>query len=226
MIKGEMKDIEMDFWKVCACQERERVEKLMKSSSITTAFQFKTFDNFSLEDVHESIREAYRKARVYFVKFSSIRETAKNGICLLGRPGCGKTHLLTAISNELLNSGVEVVYFPYVESFEEIKNDMKKDDVNAKRFEKLMNAEVLFIDDLFKPPVKVSEYEMKQMFKVINHRYMEKKPIMVSSEHDIESLLNIDEALGSRIKEMCHDFRVILKGGRDMNYRLREDESA
>jgi DNA replication protein DnaC len=226
LVKGEMKDIRTDFWKICECVEREKVERLMKSSSITLAFQLKTFDNFSLEDVHDSIREAYRKARVYSNMFPKIRETPNNGICLLGRPGCGKTHLLTAISNELISEGVEVVYFPYVESFEEIKNDMKKEDVNAKRFERLMNAEVVFIDDLFKPPSKVSEYEMKQIFKVINYRYMEKKPIMISSEHDIDSLLSLDEALGSRIQEMCREFRVILKGGREMNYRLREDESA
>lgn len=81
---------------------------------------------------------------------------------------------------------------------------------------------MLFIDDLFKPPSQPTAYEIRKMYEVINYRYMEQMPIMISSERKISDLVDIDEALGSRINEMCREFRVELDGGREMNYRMRE----
>lgn len=220
----------MDHWKECECvarqREQERVERLLSSSRITTAFRQLTFENFRLDGIKDILQDAYRKAMVYCSKFEAIRQTDNNGLCILGRPGCGKTHLITAISNQLLDNDIEVLYFPYVAGMNEFKQDMKKEDVNKQRLEKMKNVEVLFVDDLFKPPAMPTEYELKIMFDVINHRYMEKLPILISSELSINDMCNIDEALGSRINEMCKDFRVVIKGGRELNYRLREDETA
>lgn len=203
-------------------KEQERMENLSKSSQITQKFRRKTFDAFNLDEVADVVRDAYRKARVYRVKFHDIKDTDDNGFCLLGRPGCGKTHLIMAIVNELLDEGIEVLYFPYVEGFEEIKADMKKEDVNKERFEKMQRVPVLFIDDLFKPPHPPSTYELKQMFNVINYRYMEKLPTLISSEYPIKKLVELDEGLGSRVNEMCREFRVELMGGAELNWRMRE----
>lgn len=226
MVHGEMVEFLTDHWQVCSCVEQDRVNKLIRSSQMTDAFRKNTFETFDAQGVHETIREAYRKAFIYYKRFQDIRASNNNGICLLGRPGCGKTHLLMAITNKLFDDGIEVLYVPYVGVMEEVKNDMKKEDINAARFDKMMKVDVLFIDDLFKPPTVPSAYEVRKMFEVINYRYIERKPLLLSSELSIEDMLNIDEGLGSRIKEMCHDFRVIIKGGRELNYRLREDETA
>lgn len=226
-VKGELVEIPMDHWQSCDCfakrSEQERVDFKLKSSHISFAFRKKNFDSFSLENLPEIVRTAFRRARIYFTKFQDIRVTPENGICLLGRPGCGKTHLLMAVANALLDEGHEVLYFPYVESMEEIKNDMTKEDVNKLRFEKLKSVPILFIDDLFKPPAAPSTYEIKKIFEVINHRYLEQIPILVSSELSIAQICKVDEALGSRINEMCKQFRIEIQGDPSLNYRLRED---
>lgn len=217
----------MDHWRECECaikeREKNRQEKLLKSSEITFAFRKKTFDSFSLEDIHEDIRSAYRKCQTYKSRFAEIRKEENNGICLMGQPGCGKTHLLMAVTNSLLDQNIDVLYFPYVQGFEEIKADMKKDDINKYRFDKMKSVAVLFIDDLFKPPSAPSDYELKQMFNVINHRYLEKLPTLISTEVSISRMCDFDEGLGSRINEMCREFRVLLKGGKELNYRMRGD---
>lgn len=223
-VLDHLEDVSLPFWMECECLLKQKIERLLKSSQITAKFREKTFENFSLEYIPEIVREAYRKALIYYTKFDEIRKSPENWICMLGHPGCGKTHLLMAITNYLLLSGVEVLYFPFVESFEEIKNDMKKEDLNKARFDKLKSVPVLFIDDLFKPPGKPTDYEIKQMFNVLNHRYLEKLPTLISSELSISQLVGYDEGFGSRINEMCRNFRVILKGGSELNYRLREDE--
>src|SRR5690606_9756472 len=61
-VHGQEEEVMMDHWQVCPCIEQVRVEKLIRSSQISIEFQKKTFDSFSLEDVHDTIREAYRKA--------------------------------------------------------------------------------------------------------------------------------------------------------------------
>ena len=62
----------------------------------------------------------------------------------------------------------------------------------------------------------------EQMFAVINYRYMNNLPMLISSEKLIEDLIQIDEALGSRIYEMSKDY-VIELIGKKLNYRMRDD---
>lgn len=209
-----------EVYTLCDCRQKRSIDKAFKSSRITLEFQKKNFDSFDLADRPPIVRQAYNFARIYANKFEQIREERHNSICLLGRPGCGKTHLLMGVSNELLARGIKVLYFPWVEGFNELKDNL---DMTEERIRKMQQVEVLFIDDMFKGREKPTAFQLEQMFAVINHRYMEKRPILVSSEWDIDKMCDFDEALGSRINEMCKDFRIILKGGREMNYRLRED---
>lgn len=121
-----------------------------------------------------------------------------------------------------MGSGNQVLYFPWVEGFNEIKDDFS---VMEERIRKMQRVDILFIDDMWKGREKPTSFQIEQIFAVLNYRYMEHKPVMISSERDIDQMCDIDEALGSRINEMCKDYRVVLKGGRELNYRLREEPS-
>lgn len=222
LVHGELVEFMADHWRVCQCVEQIRVGKIMKASQITEAFRKMTFDTFNAIRISEPVRQAHVMAKIYRDNFEEIKGTPNNGIILMGRPGCGKTHLLMAITNYLMDQNHEVLYVPWVETMEMVKDDMNKEDVNNKRFEKMQKVGVLYIDDLFKPPNVPSPYEIKKLFQVINYRYQERKPIMISTERNFEYLLDLDEGLGSRINEMCKDFRVEIQGGRELNYRLRE----
>jgi len=57
------------------------------------------------------------------------------------------------------------------------------------------------------------------MFEIINYRYLKGAPIIVSSEYKVEELLDFNEAIGSRIIEMCRG-RIIELDGMDLNHRL------
>nr|WP_231578678.1 ATP-binding protein [Geobacillus kaustophilus] len=202
--------------RVCDCIAQRRIERLFKSSEISEAFRGLNFSNFSIDGRPQLVQDAFKCAVKYAKSFLGIRDSRRNSIALLGAPGAGKTHLLTAVANNLIRNQVEVLYFPYREGFDEIKDDLESLE---QKCERMKAVEVLFIDDLFKRGA--TEFEIKTMYSVINYRYLNHKPIMVSSECLEDDLLEIDEALGSRIIEMCRDYLVEIVGDRKLlNYRL------
>ncbi|MCM3191342.1 ATP-binding protein [Bacillus subtilis] len=219
-----------EVWVRCKCIERRRTRKLMNSSDITAEFEKLKFKNFITEGKPAVVKDTYETAVEYYKDFDSIRGTRSNSIALLGQPGSGKTHLLTAISNKLIKSkNIAVQYFPYVEGFNDLKDDFDKLEEKLNR---MKEVEVLFIDDLFKPVYtntkegrikkpRATDWQVEQTYSVINYRYLNHKPVLISSELDIEELVDIDEALGTRIYEMCADYCVIIKGDRmQLNHRL------
>lgn len=216
-----------EVYRFCECRERKSLDRAFRSSRITTEFSKKTFDNFNPIGRPQAVSDAYKFARIYAESFQEIKEDRHNSICLLGRPGCGKTHLLMAVCNHLMKTkflyeGIRhpsVLYFPWVEGFNEIKDDLS---LTEERVNRMQKVDVLYIDDMWKGRKEPTPFQIEQMFAVINYRYMEKLPVLISSERDIDEMCDIDEGIGSRINEMCRDFRIILKGGRELNYRLQE----
>lgn len=209
----------LDVMKNCECHKKVVSQGLMKSSEITDEFKKMAFGNFQLEGKHRLINDAYHCALNYFKNYESIKNERHNSISLLGQPGCGKTHLLTAIANNLMvRKQVPVFYFPFVEGFNDLKDDF---DLLEQKTQRMKRVEVLFIDDLFKGRDYPTPFQIEQMFAVINYRYLNHKPIMVSSEKTVDELCDIDEALGTRIYQMCQDYTVVVKGDRKvLNHRL------
>lgn len=219
MVRGVLEKVLMDKWRTCSCLEKKRIAKLIKSSSITQEFRSKTFSNFDW-NVHEIIKEAHKAAFEYVKKFQTVRNTRNNSVALVGRSGSGKTHLLMAVSNNLLAKGIGVVYFPWAEGFNELKNDFDKLE---ERISRLQKVDVLFIDDMWKGREKPTNFQIEQTYAIVNYRYMNNLPILISSERSFEEMCEYDEAIGSRLKEMSKGNTVTIKGGIELNYRLKGD---
>jgi DNA replication protein DnaC len=100
----------------------------------------------------------------------------------------------------------------------ELKQKIMDEEFYKKQLNKYQNAKVLLIDDLLKG--KTTDADKNIMFEIINYRYINHLPIIVSSEYGINSLLNFDEAIGSRIYEMCKDYLVEITNDSKNNYRL------
>lgn len=211
------------YSKQCECVKKDRMNNLMKSSEITDEFKKLGFRSFVKEGKPQVVVDAYDTAYEYFNRFNHIKTLRQNSIALMGVPGAGKTHLLTAVANNLiLKLSVPVLYFPYVEGFDDLKDDF---DLLETKLERMKKVEVLFIDDLFKPTAgkpRATEWQIEKMYAVINYRYLNKLPILVSSELSIDEIVRVDAALGSRIYEMCEDYVVQIAGETmELNHRLK-----
>lgn len=83
----------------------------------------------------------------------------------------------------------------------------------------LKRVKVLYIDDLFKGGAP-KEADIKLAFEILNYRYADQKLLtVISSERTIEELLDIDEAVGSRIYERSRGYYLPLDGMK--NWRLK-----
>lgn len=200
----------------CECRALIEAKNILKNSGISEEFRKKTFENYNYSFDAQSL-EAFYKAKTYVKNFNEIKNKRNNSIIFMGQVGSGKTHLSMAIANNLMDSGISVIYMPFRDIITRIKQNIMDEEYYRKIISRYKNAKVLLIDDLFKGSISKSDINI--MFEIINHRYFNNLAMIISSEKGFNELIDIDEALGSRIIEMAKGYRVELKG-RKLNYRI------
>lgn len=200
----------------CECRNFRIAEDKLKASGVSEEFRKKRFENFRYENSIETM-EAYAKTKNYSKNFEENRAVRKNSIMLMGQVGSGKTHLAMAISNIMLDNAIGVIYMPYRSIITKIKQSITDEENYQREIGKYKDAQVLFIDDLFKG--RITESDVNIMYEIIDYRYFKNLPIIVTTEKTIDDLLEIDEAIGSRLYEMSKDYVVTMKGSK-LNYRV------
>lgn len=193
--------------RLCRCEVKRRNMNRVKRSGLGEMFENCRMDNFDTNyDWQKTIKE---KAMEYIY-------SGGGWYLLCGRAGSGKTHLTAAIAREMLLAGRETRYFMWREDAPRLKaiiNDAAKYD---ERMRELTDCSVLLIDDLFKG--KVTDADVNLAFEMLNARYNSpSKRTVISTEKTAEELLQLDEAVGSRILERSRGY--ILQTG-DVNLRL------
>ena len=188
----------------CKCFEVKQARRQIENSGISAGFRSKTVREY-LPETNEQ-RTAKAMATDYIRRFAEIEKERNNGIALLGNPGAGKTHLTIAIANALLNAGIGVRYMPYRDAITVLMQVRFDDTAYAREIGPWKTCRVLLVDDLFKGAMRrdgVLGHEGTIMFEILNHRYLSGKPCLISSEYTVDRLLDMDEAVGSRVVEMA-----------------------
>lgn len=208
--------IKDDYAYECECRVLRQAENILKNSGISEAFRKKTFETFNYSINLHTVK-AFTKANEYANDFENIKEERCNSIMFIGAVGSGKTHLSLAIANDLMDKHIGVIYMPYREAITNIKQCVMDQENYNRIMNRYKRAKVLLIDDLFKGGITNSDINI--MFEIINYRYFNHKPVIISSEKNAKELLNIDEAIGSRVIEMSGNYLVDIIG-RNLNYRI------
>ncbi|MDU7363001.1 ATP-binding protein [Clostridium sp.] len=229
-------------YKCSKCKDTSWIEKdgaYTRCSCYTEEYLSRLWENFGVkikdikllreyEPYNDSTKKAKDKAAEYIRSFDEIKNTRENGFALLGQPGAGKTHIVLAIGKALLEKKISVVYMPYLEVIKELKALAMYQEDYEKLLSRYTRAKVLIIDDLFKDKVKkgritaeLSETDMKHIYPILNYRYLNYLPTIISSECTPNMLLELDEALGGRILETTGK-RFSLTFKDDCNYRLKK----
>lgn len=200
----------------CECALEKGAIRLVMASGLSAEDMKLRLSDYKIENaaqkkVVEIVADYMRVAR-------GIRLESSNSLLLSGKPGKGKTMLAICTMNSLLNTGAKVLYVSYRDKIMEIKQRVMDREYYQYEMQKLKDIEWLIIDDLFKG--KITEADVNIVMELINYRYQKRKPIIVSTEKSIEELNEIDEALGSRIVQMCKKHLVLFDDSIP-NYRLK-----
>ena len=203
--------------KPCECSVKRDAINRIRKSGLSHAFKNYTFQNFRTDEPYQ--QEMKQKAWKYL-----LDPERSEWFYIGGQVGCGKTHICTAICRKLIARHKEVIYMQWVKDAGKLKAIKNECDYQTETG-KLMNAEVLYIDDFFKTESNKNPTtgDVNLAFEIINHRYINRKQTIISSEKFIDDILDIDEATGSRIREMCGGFIISVARKHGRNMRLNTE---
>ncbi len=152
------------------CQERRghRVDRLLQESKLPLE---KTFGNFDLKRIPQ--KAARQVATLRDGSFLNRREN----VLAFGNPGSGKTHLLSALGQELVRAGRKVAFTTCTRLVQDLL--LAKKELRLPRaIRKLAYFDALVIDDL--GYVQQSRDEMEVLFTLLAERY-ERGSVLISS---------------------------------------------
>jgi len=181
----------------------EKAQRLIENSNLGKRFKERTFDTFD----QSRCKTAYETALKYAREFDS---NEGQGILFTGTYGTGKTHLAAAITNYIISEfGISVKFGTFIDLLANIKASFSKDCVTSEEdlVNAMMNIDLLVIDDIGKE--KNTEWSNAILYRLINRRYENYKPTIITSNLSIAELENeIGKATVSRIIEMCDGVKM------------------
>lgn len=193
----------------CRCMTIRAAQRRLRESGLEDQMKRYSFAGWQTPERWQQV--ALDRARSYI-------EDPKGWLVLSGRPGAGKSHLCTAVTVELIRRGWDARYMLWKEEATRAKAVVNDEETYLAIVEPLKRVEVLYIDDFLKGVP--SNGDKNLAFELINARYLdERKLTILSTEKTVEDLMEIDEAVGSRIYERSRGFYLDLS--RAENWRLR-----
>lgn len=206
----------------CECKLKKDEEERLKKSGLVDRVKNNNFKNYKQEHKNINLGVQRKKAVNTCLEYLKKFREDKPSIVFMGQVGAGKTHLAIATANKLL-SKYSVKYVLY-EDIKKLKFKLTDREYIEKQLLIYKNAPILFIDDLFKDLDKVTDFDKKKTeievaYEIINYRYNQKKPMIITTELDVNRLIKVDEAIASRILEVSKGYWVTFNG-LELNYRI------
>lgn len=195
--------------KLCNCLQREITALALKEANLSGVLQEQTFENFKLSyysdeyvdeygcSPRENMQAILSECRLFVENFDSNEEN----LLLCGSCGLGKTFLSSAIANELIKQGRDVLYiscnalFPILEDMHFGREVSPDAEYIVK---KINECELLIMDDLGSE--FVTQFTCAELFRIINSRLLTGRKMVVSTNLNRSMLKNTyNERIASRI---------------------------
>lgn len=144
---------------------------------------------------------------VNFVNELISGEKYVKGLFITGPIGSGKTHLVSAIYNELKKSKVDVVFFVVPDLLEQGKADMFNENGSRDVFARAKKAKVLILDDL--GAHNYTPWIINQLYSLINYRLNNMLTTIITTNLRLDDIdIRLDERIASRILELCNIYNL------------------
>lgn len=202
----------------CECMRYRRLQQLAERSGLGDMLSKYTFDRYKHSEPWQ--QHIYNTAKQF------ITDDTAHCFFIGGQIGAGKSHICTAIVRGFLDKGIDVHFCVWNDVATALKQNIMGDrEQYNEQLERLQTATVLCIDDFFKTNPTTADID--KAFQIINYRYNQARAnknkryiTIISSEKTFGNLIDIDEAIASRIAEMSRS-KYSVSIDKDINKNMR-----
>ena len=193
----------------CGCDEekaeRERVERMQRAEQERNVAEKVTAAGVARKFVNA--RTSIPEIGDFLAGFN---RHGGNGLYISGIVGSGKTHAVSALARALVYEGRSVVLTNTLAMLDSIQATYGCDGDRTGGVGRFAGCDLLILDDMGKE--SGNGWVLTTMFQVINTRYENMRPIVVTSQYTLPALAKrlgragekeSAEAIASRLYEMC-----------------------
>lgn len=203
----------------CRCNRTRNAIRKLQDSGLKAVVKDYRFDNF------ETTQPWQDKMLSTGKKF--VDNYNGKWLFIGGASGSGKSHICTAATIAILKKDNEVKYMLWRDEASRLKS-LLNNGTYSEALSYYKTVDVLYIDDLFKTgkaenqeKQRPTSADINLAFEILNNRMIDKKTTIISTECLIEEIIEIDEAIGGRIKQMCGEYCLNIDRDKSKNYRLK-----
>ena len=200
----------------CVCKSRRSTALRLKSCGMLERAKELTFDRF--------YTDTPLRRRMKELTQGWLEEQELPWLAFCGQSGTGKTHLCTAaFVQAVARRQLAGEYMLWGSALRLMKADLS--EAGAQLLARYKRAPLLYVDDLFKGRTDqpISDWDLRLAFELVDYRYSNKLPTILSTERSFPQLVALDEAIAGRIRERCGPWIVSIAPGAEKNYRFRGD---
>lgn len=183
---------EREFARRCACRRTPHGASagFVEDCRIPPRYAEASFESF--HDKPNLIR-AVEVCKRYCERYPSLDpQDEGTGLLLMGNSGAGKTHLAVSVLRRLYAKGAVGQFWDFRDLMREIRRsyDPETRTTEFVVLQPVVDATVLLLDDL--GSAKFSDWMSDTLFHILNRRYLEKRPTLVTTNYfdkDPEAIL-------------------------------------
>ncbi len=183
---------------------------------------------FIASSVHDEFEQTEERIAItdYLVDYIQRSEFMR-GIYIYGKPGVGKTRILSVVRAKL-EKREKVIHVNYPEFVRDIKQSIQDQSVEEK-LKTLQEVDTLCLDDFGDEGIQNAWYRDEILLPLLQYRVTHKKPLMIASNYSPSELAQVMNKLVQdpvKVERMMERIRVLtrsfeLKG---KNYRIESKE--
>lgn len=186
---------------VCDKFEEYGEARALSGAGVGKRFLGCSLDNYAPITADQT--KALKTIKEYSENLLTEDAITDKGLLIVGPVGTGKTHLAVGVLREAYRLGSSIAFAQVPQVLAEIRAGIGRgDEEAASQIEMYGEVSVLALDDLGSE--RVTDWVREQLFLIINRRYEEMLPTIITSNDSLEGLeAHVGQRIASRLAGMC-----------------------